>query len=50
MEVREPSSASNAEKHHVMPPPQESLNNDGEGDRQADSLMDCADFGSEVKA
>lgn len=50
MGVREPSSASNAEEHHVVPPTQESLNNDGEGDRQAGPLMDCADLGSEVKA
>ena len=50
MEVGKPSSASNAQEYHVMSPPQESLNNDGEGDRQANPLMNRADFGGEVKA
>lgn len=50
MGVGEPSSASNAEEYHVVPPPQETLSDDGEGNHQTDPLMDSADFGGEVKA
>lgn len=50
MGVGEPSSASNAEEEHVVPPPQERLSNEGEGDRQTDPLVDRTDFGGEVKA
>lgn len=50
MRVGEPSSASNAEEYHVVPPPQEALSDDGEGNNQTDPLMDSADFGGEVKA
>lgn len=49
MGVGKPSSASNAEEYHVVPPPQEALSDDGEGNQQPDPLMDSADFGGEAK-